>query len=154
MGTMRLNHVFGVLSLALVLSAPALSSEPMPSTPAGNSDAAGVVGRPLPQPALPPVAGTALAVPAMLPAVPPPVVPAGSIYVCMFETGDVRRETAIEFSPRVGALCAKHPEMGPCKYERNVCRGSGGRVYAAGGIEITLQMEADYDAKVMRVRIN
>lgn len=84
---------------------------------------------------------------------PPVVVPAGSIYVCVSESGGVRRETAIAFSPEVGALCAKHPEMGPCQYERNACRSSGGRVYAAGGVEITLQMEAEYDRKVMRVRV-
>lgn len=83
----------------------------------------------------------------------PVVVPPGSIYVCVTETGGVRREAPIEFSPKVGALCAKHPEMGPCQYERNVCRNSGGRVYAAGGVEVTLQMEAEYDRKVMRVRI-
>ena len=79
--------------------------------------------------------------------------PAGPLYVCVTETGGVRREAPIEFSPNVGALCAKHPEMGPCQYERNVCRNSGGRVYAAGGVEVTLQMEAEYDRKVMRVRI-
>jgi hypothetical protein len=83
----------------------------------------------------------------------PVVVPPGSLYVCVTESGGVRREVPIEFSPNVGALCAKHPEMGPCQYERNVCRNRGGRVYAAGGIEVTLQMEADYDRKVMRVRI-
>jgi len=79
--------------------------------------------------------------------------PAGSIYVCVTESGGVRREQPIEFPPKVAALCAKHPEMGPCQYERNVCRNSGGRVYAAGGVEVTLQMEAEYDRKVMRVRI-
>jgi hypothetical protein len=79
-------------------------------------------------------------------------VPAGSDYVC--ESGGVRRETAIAFAPDVGALCAKHPEMGPCQYERNACRRSGGHVYAAGGLEITLQMEAEYDRRVMRVQIN
>jgi hypothetical protein len=83
----------------------------------------------------------------------PVVEPAGSLYVCVTEPGGVRRVVPIEFSPNVGALCAKHPEMGPCQYERNVCRNSGGRVYAAGGVEVTLQMEADYDRKVMRVRI-
>ena len=83
----------------------------------------------------------------------PVVVPPGSLYVCVTETGGVRREAPIEFSPNVRALCAKHPEMGPCQYERNVCRNNGGRVYAAGGIEVTLQMEAEYDRKVMRVRI-
>jgi hypothetical protein len=49
-------------------------------------------------------------------------------------------------------MCAKHPEMGPCQYERDICRRSGGRVYAAGGAEITAQTEAEYDKKVMRVR--
>ena len=42
--------------------------------------------------------------------------------------------------------------MGPCQYERNVCRQAGGRVYAANGVEITMQTEAEYDKKVMRVR--
>ncbi len=83
----------------------------------------------------------------------PVVVPPGPLYVCVTETGGVRREAPIEFSPNVGALCAKHPEMGPCQYERNACRQRGGRVYTAGGIEVTLQMEAEYDRKVLRVRI-
>ena len=65
----------------------------------------------------------------------------------------MRQTTAIEFSPKVGQLCAKDPEMGPCQYERNVCRRSGGRVYAANGIEITMATEAEYDKKVMRVRL-
>jgi hypothetical protein len=83
----------------------------------------------------------------------PVVVPPGSLYVCVTESGGVRRVVPIEFSPNVGALCAKHPEMGPCQYQRNVCRQGGGRVYAAGGVEVTLQTEAEYDRKVMRVRI-
>jgi hypothetical protein len=82
----------------------------------------------------------------------PVAVPVGSIYVCVSDTGGVRQQTAIEFPPKVGAMCAKHPEMGPCQYEREICRHGGGRVYAAGGIEITRQTEADYDKKVMRVR--
>jgi hypothetical protein len=52
----------------------------------------------------------------------------------------------------VGKLCGKHPEMGPCQYERNNCRASGGRVFAANGVEITKATEAEYDKKVMRVR--
>jgi hypothetical protein len=42
--------------------------------------------------------------------------------------------------------------MGPCQYERNNCRARGGRVFAAGGIEITMATEAEYDKKVMRTR--
>jgi hypothetical protein len=99
------------------------------------------------------IAWSGYALPGHAVAAAPVVVPPGSIYVCVTETGGVRREAPIEFSPNVRALCAKHPEMGPCQYERNVCRNGGGRVYAAGGVEVTLQMEAEYDRKVMRVRI-
>jgi hypothetical protein len=90
--------------------------------------------------------------PGLTPPAPPVVVPAGSIYVCASDTGGARQQTAIEFSPKVGALCAKHPEMGPCQYERELCRRGGGRVYAAGGVEITRETEAAYDKMVMRVR--
>ena len=150
---MCLNRVFGFLSLALALAAFALPSESMPGTPTGDPAGAAVVQRPVHEPAPPPVTSNPPAGSAPSRPTPPVVVPAGSIYVCVSESGGVRRETAIEFSPEVSTLCAKHPEMGPCQYERNVCRRSGGRVYAAGGVEITLQMEADYDRKVMRVLI-
>lgn len=139
----RLAQLYGFLLLALALSACAPPREPLPITPAGDSKGAAVVRRPLPEPALPALAP---------PRAPPVVVPAGSLYVCVSETSGVRQQTAIEFAPKVGTLCAKHPEMGPCQYERDVCRRSGGRVYAAGGVEITLQTEAEYDKKVMRVR--
>lgn len=147
------NRVFGFLSLALAVAAFALPSESMPGTPAGGPAGAAVVRRPVPEPAPPlvtsnPAAGAVSSRPA-----PPIVVPAGSVHVCAFESGGGHRETAIESSPEVGALCAKHPGMGPCQYERDVCRRNGGQVHAAGGVEITLQMEADYDRKVMRVLI-
>jgi hypothetical protein len=80
------------------------------------------------------------------------VVPPGVQYVCVVDTGSERRQTTIEFAPKVADLCARHPEMGPCQYERNLCRRGGGRVYAAGGVEITTATEAEYDRKVMRVR--
>jgi len=72
--------------------------------------------------------------------------------VCVIDKGGVRRQTAIEFAAKVDALCAKHPEMGRCQYERNIYRSAGGRVYAANGDEITMATEAEYDKKVMRVR--
>jgi hypothetical protein len=140
--TMNRNRVYGFLLLALALSACTPPREPLPITPAGDSKGAAVVRRPLPE----------TAVPALAPRAPPVVVPTGSLYVCVSETGGVRQQTAIEFAPKVDTLCAKHPEMGPCQYERDVCRRSGGRVYAAGGVEITMQTEAEYDKKVMRVR--
>ena len=79
-------------------------------------------------------------------------VPATALYVCVSGSGAQRKQTAIEFAPKVDALCKRHPEMGPCQYERDLCRKSGGRVFAANGQEITRQVEDEYDRKVWRVR--
>jgi hypothetical protein len=88
------------------------------------------------------------------PASPPFVVevPAGALYVCVVTRDGKTQQTAIEFAAKVGELCRRHPEMGPCQYERNNCRSRGGRVFAAGSVEITMQTEAEYDKKVMRTR--
>ena len=43
------------------------------------------------------------------------------------------RARSIEYEPRVEKLCRRHPEMGPCQYERESCRAQGGRVYTAEG---------------------
>jgi hypothetical protein len=43
--------------------------------------------------------------------------------------------------------------MGPCQYERDACRRSGGRVFAADGSEITRSVEDEYDKRVMRIRL-
>lgn len=149
---MSRDRAYGFLLLALALSACTPAREPLPITPPGDSAGAAVVRRPLPEPAKSAVGSVSPGAPVLPPPVPPVVVPAGSIYVCVAETGGVRRQTAIEFAPKVATLCAKHPEMGPCQYERDICRRSGGRVYVAGGVEITPQTEAEYDKKVMRVR--
>lgn len=125
--------------------------EPLPITPSGDSQGAAVVRRALP--AVAPIASVAPAAPVLSPPQPETVVvPAGSIYSCVSDINGERKQTAIEFAPKVGKLCAKHPEMGPCQYERDICRRSGGRVYAAGGLEITAHTEAEYDKKVLRVR--
>jgi len=143
-----MNRSLRILVLLAAIAGCTQPREPVPITPPADTSGAAVVRRPLPEsaPAKPQVAAVA---PAREPAV---VVPPGVIYVCLSESGGARTQTAIEFSPKVGAMCAKHPEMGPCQYERDVCRRSGGRVYAAGGVEITAQTEAEYDKKVMRVR--
>ena len=73
-------------------------------------------------------------------------------YTCVTDGADGRKQTAIELEPKVASLCARHPEMGPCQYEREVCRKSGGRVFAQGGQEITRRTEDEYDRKVLRVR--
>ena len=74
--------------------------------------------------------------------------PPGPIYVC-----DVAGKRApIEYTGNVEALCRRHPEMGPCQYERDACRRHGGRVYTSNGEEVTAAVEAEYDRKVRRVR--
>jgi hypothetical protein len=111
----------------------------------------------------PPAAAPPPAAPAMVPAPPasqdiaavaaPVSLPSGALYGCVAGSGGQRRMTAIELEPRLAELCAKHPEMGPCQYERERCRRSGGRVFAADGTEITAATEADYDRKVARIRL-
>src|SRR6476646_3543730 len=114
---MSRHRAHGVLLLALALSACTPAREPLPITPPGDSAGAAVVRRPLPEPVKPAIGSVAPGAPALPSPVPPVVVPAGSIYVCVGETGGVRKQTAIAFAPKVAALCAKHPEMGPCQYE-------------------------------------
>ena len=147
-----MNRALCFIAAGIVLTSCSPPREPVPIAPTVDSAGSAVVRRPLPEPAPPPVASVAPKAPGLTPPAPPVVVPAGSIYVCASDTGGARQQTAIEFSPKVGALCAKHPEMGPCQYERELCRRGGGRVYAAGGVEITRETEAAYDKKVMRVR--
>lgn len=144
-----------VIALVGACAAPEPSPrDPLPVTPPAERADAPVVRTPLPETPLPPVAS----VPRdptrapRVPDLPPIVVPADAIYVCVVDSQGTRRQTVIEFVPKVHALCRRHPEMGPCQYERNACRAAGGRVFAAAGREITMTTEAEYDKKVMRVR--
>jgi len=145
-----MNRALGLAALALAAAGCTQPHEPVSITPPAESGGAAVVRRPLPESS--PAPSIASVAPRTTAREPPVVVPPGVIYVCVSESGGVRKQTAIEFAPKVEAMCATHPEMGPCQYERDVCRRSGGRVYAAGGVEITAQTEAEYDKKVMRVR--
>jgi hypothetical protein len=121
---------------------------PLPITPPSEVKYAPVARTPI-EPA--PVPG-ASAVPAPSAPLPTIAAPAGALYVCVADARGQQTQTAIEFAPKVADLCKRHPEMGPCQYERDLCRSSGGRVFAASGQEITRQIEDDYDRKVMRVR--
>lgn len=129
---------------------------PLVVTPPPERADAPVVRHELPQTPVPPIVSIPsrpkTAAPAPAPALPPIVVPADAIYVCVVDSGGTRRQTVIEFVPKVHQLCRRHPEMGPCQYERHACRNAGGRVFAAAGQEITMATEADYDSKVLRVR--
>ena len=80
-------------------------------------------------------------------------IPTGAVCVCATGSGKDRTIEAIELQENVAALCRRHSEMGPCQSARNACRRSGGCVYAADGSEITQADEAEYDKKVLRVRV-
>ena len=137
---------FAMLVAVAVLAACAAPITPLPITPPADVKDAAVVRRPVEPPSLPP------SVPVPPVASQPVIVPAGAQYVCVADIRGQVTQTTIEFAPKVAALCKRHPEMGPCQYERDLCRSSGGRVYAAGGQEITRQIEDEYDRKVLRVR--
>lgn len=118
---------------------------------------AGCQQPPAPTPPAPPPAPVAARPPiTVVPAivVPPGVVlpsidfPPGPLYLCATASGKM----SIEYEPRVEALCRRHPEMGPCQYERNACRAKGGRVYTQKGEEVTMAVETEYDRLVLRVR--
>ena len=144
-------------ALAIGLAACTPSREPSPAVPAANSAAAPVTRRPIPETAPPAGASTSPTIAVVPGAAPRPpasaiVVPPGALYVCVVESGGTTRQTAIEYAEKTDLLCRKHPEMGPCQYERNACRRNAGRVYAADGTEITMATEAEYDRKVRRVQ--
>jgi len=144
--------------LAIAFAVAACAPSPEPSTgPAPGASAGPTLGGPPPPDAAPPAVASAAPAGGDAAAAPvdgtPIVVPVDALYVCVQERSGVVQQTTIELSPGVAELCRKHPEMGPCQYERDGCRRGGGRVYAAGGREITAQTEAEYDKKVMRVRL-
>jgi len=144
--TGALRHLLGLVVVAIAAcSAP----QPVPLTPPKEAVSSPVVRKPIAEP--PPSVAAAPTTQSNA-ATPPVVVPAGTQYVCVSEADGVRTQTSIAFVPKVAQLCLRHPEMGPCQYERNLCRRSGGRVFVAGGAEITMDTEAEYDRKVLRVR--
>ena len=140
----------GVILLLIGGCAQETAKAPLPVTPPGDRANAPVIRRPLPETPIPPAPEAPPGVLAPAPAI---VLPANAQYVCVTEALGQRQQTVIEFSPKVAGLCLKHPEMGPCQYERNACRKSGGRVFAAQGKEITMATEAEYDRKVIRIRL-
>jgi hypothetical protein len=82
------------------------------------------------------------------PVLPSTVLPPGPIYFC--DIGGQR--SALELPASIESLCRRHPEMGPCQYERDGCRARSGRVYTSLGEEVTRAVETEYDRRVHRVR--
>jgi hypothetical protein len=140
-----------VAACAIVAACGGPPREPLPITPpaeVANAPVSRVPMTPAPAERAPQASAFAIAPASKLD---PSTFPADAIYVCASGVDPQRKVTAIAFDDKVGALCRRHPEMGPCQYERNICRRSGGRVYAANGTEITMATEAEYDKKVLRV---
>jgi hypothetical protein len=133
----------------------ATPAAPIGLTPPEQRADAPVVRREIAEAPIPPVASVAPRrdTPSIAaPSAPAVVVPADAIYVCVVDRDGTRTQTVIKFVPKVHQLCRRHPEMGPCQYERNVCRAAGVRVFAASWQEITLAVEAEYDRRVTRTR--
>jgi hypothetical protein len=148
------RYLLAALLLLTACSGPAPDRQPLATTPPGEAAGAAVVRRTLPDTTPPPAPPVAVS-PVNPPAAPTLAIaaPPGALYVCVSGAGAQLRQTSIEFAPGVGELCRKHPEMGPCQYERDACRRSGGRVFAADGSEITRIVEDEYDKRVMRIRL-
>lgn len=120
-------------------------------------------------PAIPPVDGTATSVGSAGGSVAPvrvqpspgqiatmaSVTPAGTTrYECVKGPVGSEARKPITFPENSGRICARFPAMGPCQYERVACRASGGRVIRFDGIEITKEVETEYDKQVQRFRLN
>lgn len=83
------------------------------------------------------------------------VTPAGTTrYECVKGASGAETRQPITFPENSGRICARFPAMGPCQYERVACRASGGRVIRFDGIEITTEVETEYDKQVQRFRLN
>lgn len=124
-----------VLAMAGCQQAPSPAPPEQAAAPAATS------------PAAPPPAEAAVVAKSNL-AVPSREFLPGPLYFCESSSG----RKAIEYEPRVEQLCRRHPEMGPCQYERDQCRAKGGRVFTARNEEVTKAVEAEYDRVVRRVR--
>lgn len=83
------------------------------------------------------------------------VTPSGTTrYECVKGASGAETRQSIAFPVDSGRICARFPAMGPCQYERVACRASGGRVIRFDGVEITKEVETEYDKQVQRFRLN
>ncbi|MEO8740990.1 MAG: hypothetical protein ABI537_14975 [Casimicrobiaceae bacterium] len=148
--TQRRIHIH-VLAFSLTLAACGVPDADKPVTVVASPRPNPVV---IPAPPPPPPESPALVAEApAAPAAAPVADTSSPFYYCVTGSASDPQRTPIAFAPSVNALCRKAPEMGPCQYERDACRRQGGKVVTAAGVEITLQTEAEYDRRVLRVRM-
>lgn len=144
-------HVLA-LSLTLVACGAPDADKPVTVVASARPPPAVIPAPPGPSPESPALVAEAPAVPEAPAAA--PVADANSpFYFCVTGSASEPQRAPIAFAPSVDALCRKAPEMGPCQYERDACRRQGGKVLTPAGVEITLQTEAEYDRRVLRVRM-
>lgn len=83
------------------------------------------------------------------------VTPEGTTrYECVKGNAGAETRVAITFPENSGRICARFPAMGPCQYQRDACRATGGRVIRFDGAEISKDVEKEYDKQVQRFRLN
>lgn len=137
-----------VRTAALALAVLAAACQPLSVPPAEPPVTGAVAPAPAPPAAPAPRAEPAVPAPAAAVALPSTVLPPGPIYYC-----DVAgQRSALDLPAAIESLCRRHPEMGPCQYERDGCRSRAGRVYTSLGEEVTRAVEVEYDRRVHRVR--
>jgi hypothetical protein len=71
-------------------------------------------------------------------------------------TGKTPNESRVPIELPTGTerICSRFPAMGPCQYERDACRAKGGRVIRFDDVEITKEVEREYDKQVQRFKLN
>lgn len=146
------------VSTASIPSAAAVPATAAPSTAPATATAApvsatsadaGGAGR------SPAVAGPRRQPSAVQIATAPAVTPAGAVrYECVQGPAGAETRQVIVFPENSGRVCSRFPAMGPCQYERASCRARGGRVIRFDGVEITTDVEREYDKQVQRFRLN
>jgi hypothetical protein len=146
-----MNHRNCILAACLALSACGPPEGEKASS--GTSVAPPASGVIVPAPLAAPLRAEVVAQPPGPPAEATPAATTGPLYSCVQGDGSAAQREAIVYTPEVEALCRKAPEMGPCQYERDACRRAGGKVLTAAEVEITPQTEAEYDRRVMRIRM-
>jgi hypothetical protein len=147
--------------------APASSAAPVtaspsasPSAPTESPNVAALKPSETPPPPAPPAAAVAsspvapMRASAATIATTAALTPSGVVrYRCATGKAPNETRTPIELPAGSERVCSRFPAMGPCQYERDACRAKGGRVIRFDDVEITKDIEREYE-QVQRFRLN